>query len=179
MRDLFFAASDFEAMLASATKHVELWGAVWRRATVPSAFVDRVTALGGAWHLLVISADWCGDAVNVVPVVARLAELTPNADLRIVERDAYPEIMDAHLTGHSRSIPVVIALDEEFVERGWWGPRPSELQQWVLGEGKQLEKPERYRQVRTWYARDRGVTTLEEVVSMMEKGHRQIAGARS
>ena len=179
MRDLFLAAPDFEAMLASATKHVELWGAVWRRATVPASFVDRVTALGGAWHLLVISADWCGDAVNVVPVVARLAELTPNTDLRIVERDACPEIMNAHLTGHSRSIPIVIALDEAFVERGWWGTRPSELQQWVLGEGRQLEKSERYRQMRAWYARDRGVTILEEVVSMMEQGHRQIAGARS
>jgi thiol-disulfide isomerase/thioredoxin len=177
MRDLYLAAPDFEAMLASATKNVELWGAVWRRASVPDSFVERIGALGGAWHLLVLSADWCGDAVNAVPVIARLAELSANADLRVVERDEHPDIMRTHLTSSSRSIPVVIALDEQYVERGWWGPRPSELQQWVLGEGKLLEKSERYREIRTWYARDRGLTTLEEVVSMMERGHRQVAGA--
>ena len=27
----------------------------------------------------------------------------------------------------------------------------------------------RYREARTWYARDRGRTTLEEVVSMLER----------
>ena len=78
--------------------------------------------------------------------------------------------MNAHLTGTSRSIPVVIALDEDFVERGWWGPRPSELQRWALTEGKQLEKTERYRQTRMWYARDRGLSTVAEVVEMIERG---------
>ena len=159
-------------MLASATKNVELWEAVWRRASLPDVFVQRIAALAGAWHLLVLSADWCGDAVNVVPLVARLAELAPNADLRILDRDENPDIMNAHLTGLSRSIPVVIALDENFEERGWWGPRPTELQRWVLGEGQLLDKNERYREIRTWYARDRGVTTLDEVVAMMERGAR-------
>ena len=170
LRDRYLAAPDFESMLASVVKNAELWDAVWRRATVPQVFVDRLTSLGGAWHLLVLSADWCGDAVNTVPVLARLAELTPNADLRVVERDANPDLMNAHLTDASRSIPVVIALDEHFREHGWWGPRPAELQAFVLGAGRQLEKAERYRQVRTWYARDRGLTTLEEVVAMLEGG---------
>jgi hypothetical protein len=43
------------------------------------------------------------------------------------------------------------------------------LQQWVLGAGQALEKEARYREIRSWYARDRGLTTLEEVVGMMEK----------
>jgi hypothetical protein len=170
MRDRYLAAPRFEATLATATKNAALWDALWRRAVVPPKFVERVTALGGAWHLLVLSADWCGDAVNTVPVIARLAELTPNADLRVLDRDANPDIMNAHLTGTSRAIPVVIALDEHFEERGWWGPRPSALQQWALAEGALLDKTERYREIRTWYARDRGVTTLEEVVQMMERG---------
>jgi hypothetical protein len=42
----------------------------------------------------------------------------------------------------------------------------------VLGEGQALEKADRYREVRVWYARDRGRTTLEEVVGMMERGAR-------
>lgn len=172
MRERYLGAPEFGEMLASATQNADLWAAVWRRAVVPEEFVRRVAALGGAWHLLVLSEDWCGDAVNTVPVVARLAELAPNVDLRVLARDENLDLMEAHLTGTSRSIPVVIALDEEFNERGWWGPRPKTLQQWVLGPGQALEKDARYREIRSWYAHDRGRATLEEVVGMMEKVRR-------
>ena len=169
LRERFLGAPELEDMIAAAQKNAELWAAVWRRADVPDDYVRRVAALGGAWHLLVLSEDWCGDAVNTVPVVARLAELSPNVDLRVLPRDENPDLMDSHLTGTSRSIPVVIVLDEQFREHGWWGPRPAELQQWVLGPGKALEKDERYKRIRAWYARDRGRSTLEEVVALMER----------
>ena len=168
LRDRFLAGQDLDTMLASAQRNEDLWAAVARRAVVPSEFVDRVNALGGRWNLLVLSADWCGDAVNTVPVIARLAEQSSSTELRILERDANLDLMDAHLTGTSRSIPAVIALDGDYVERGWWGPRPAALQRWALGEGQALEKSERYKHIRTWYARDHALTTLEEVVTMME-----------
>jgi ADP-heptose:LPS heptosyltransferase len=136
---------------------------------VPEEYVRRVAALGGAWHLLVLSEDWCGDAVNTVPVVAKLAELSTNLDLRVLARDENLDLMDAHLTGTARSIPVVMALDDEFREQGWWGSRPAELQSWVVGPGRALEKDERYKAVRAWYARDAGKTTLEEVVATLER----------
>ncbi|MEO6525354.1 MAG: thioredoxin family protein [Gemmatimonadaceae bacterium] len=169
MRERYLAAPDFEAMLASVEKHAELWAAVWRLARVDGEFVRRVAALGGSWHLLVLSEDWCGDAVNTVPVIAKLAALSANVDLRVLARDENLDLMNEHLTGVSRSIPAVIALDEEFHERGWWGPRPTILQHWTHGDGQTLEKADRYREVRRWYARDRGRTTLEEVVAMLER----------
>jgi hypothetical protein len=76
--------------------------------------------------------------------------------------------MDRHLTGTSRSIPVLILLNDNFNECGWWGPRPSELQKWVVEEGLELPKDERYKHVRTWYARDRGETTMQEIVTKLE-----------
>jgi hypothetical protein len=159
-------------MLATVEKNVELWAAMWRHARVDEEYVRRVSALPGHWRLLVLSEDWCGDAVNTVPIVARLAERCPNLDLRVLARDENPDIMDAHLTGTSRSIPVIIVLDGAFEERGWWGPRPTVLQHWVSGQGQLLEKSARYREARTWYARDRGRTTLEEVVSIIERAAR-------
>jgi hypothetical protein len=176
LRDRFLAAPDFEAMLASVQKNPELWAAVWRRAEVGDDYLRRIAALPGAWHLLVLSEDWCGDAVNTVPVVAKLVALSPNTDLRVLGRDANPDLMDAHLTGTSRSIPVVILLDESYEECGWWGPRPTVLQGRVSGEWHELEKSDRYREARTWYARDRGRTTLEEVVALMERaaGRRRV-----
>jgi hypothetical protein len=168
LRERYLGAPEFGEMLAVAEKNRDLWTAVWRRATVPDEYVQRVAALGGAWHLLVLSEDWCGDAVNTVPVLARLAELAPNLDLRVLARDHNLDLMDAHLSGTSRAIPVAIILDDEFRERGWWGSRPAELQSWVLGPGRALDKESRYRHVRSWYARDAGRTTIEEVVAALE-----------
>jgi hypothetical protein len=169
LRERYLDAPDLASMIASAQKNLELWTAMRRHARVDADYVRRVSRLPGLWHLLVLSEDWCGDAVNTVPVVARLADECANLDLRVLGRDANPDLMNAHLTGTSRSIPVVIVLDETFTECGWWGPRPTVLQHWVSGQGQLLEKSARYRQARTWYARDRGRTTLEEVVSIMER----------
>ena len=173
LRQRYLAAPDFEAMLGSVRKNADLWAAIWRRVEVPEEYVRRVADLGGAWHLLALSEDWCGDAVNTVPVVAKLAALSPNVELRVLARDENLDLMDAHLTGTSRSIPIVILLDAEYRERDWWGPRPTALQDSVSGEWKVLEKSSRYREARMWYARDRGRTTLEEVVSMLERAGRE------
>jgi hypothetical protein len=168
LRARYFAAPTFAESVASATKNQDLWPMVHRTARVPAELVRRVDELGGEWHLLVLSEDWCGDAVNSVPLLARLAELSSNVDLRVLPRDQNLDLMDAHLTNGTRSIPAAIVLDADFVERGWWGPRPAPLQQWVLTEGKQLPVEVRYPEIRKWYARDRGLTTLEEVVTLLE-----------
>ncbi|MFN2565471.1 MAG: thioredoxin family protein [Gemmatimonadaceae bacterium] len=169
MRDRYEAAPTFDAFIASAQQNKALWEMMYKLARVPQSFVDRVRALPGRRHLLVLNEDWCGDAVNTLPVLAKLATLAPaQVDLRVLGRDANPDLMDGHLTGTSRSIPVVILLDDDYVERGWWGPRPKELQAWALGPGRAVDKAERYREIRRWYARDRALSTLEEVVGMME-----------
>ena len=88
--------------------------------------------------------------------------------LQKLPRDANPDLMDAHLTnGRSRSIPVVIVYDERFREIGWWGPRPEEIQAWILSEGLAMPSPERYKVVRRWYAKDRGRTTLAELLRVL------------
>jgi hypothetical protein len=165
----FEHALHFAEFLERAQKHAQLWRDTYRLTKSPDELVARASAIPGRWHLLVMVEDWCGDAVNTVPHLARLAERAPNFELRVIGRDDNAELMDAHLTNGSRSIPVVIVLDAGFVERGWWGPRPSELQHWVVTVGKTMEKDERYRHVRTWYARDRGRTTLDEIVSLVER----------
>jgi hypothetical protein len=92
-----------------------------------------------------------------------------NMDLRILARDENLDIMDTHLTGKSRSIPVVILLNPKYEECGWWGPRPRELQKWVLEKGLLMPKDDRYHEVRSFYARDRGLSTMREIVTMLEE----------
>jgi hypothetical protein len=109
--------------------------------------------------------DWCGDAANTLPVLARLADLIPGMELRILERDQYPDVMNRYLTNGTRSIPMVIALDLEFRELGRWGPRPVVLQEWMLGHKKTMPTPQRYTYARGWYARDKGESTLRELLT--------------
>lgn len=151
-------------------KNRDMWLAMTKRVSIPLEISARVEALHGQWHLLVLSEDWCGDSVNIVPIVAKLTESVSNMDMRILARDENLDIMDAHLTnGKSRSIPIVILLNPKFEECGWWGPRPRELQKWVVEIGMKMPKEERYKEVRTFYARDHGLTTMREIVEMLEE----------
>jgi hypothetical protein len=165
----YCAGETFAEFMARPTKNHELWLALYKRVSIPIEISARVEALGGRWHLLVLNEDWCGDSVNIVPIIAKLTESVSNMEMRILERDKNLDIMDTHLTGKSRSIPIVILLDKKYQECGWWGPRPSPLQKWVVEKGMQLPKDERYKEIRTFYARDHGLTTMREIVEMLEQ----------
>jgi hypothetical protein len=155
-------------------KHRDLWLAVDARAAVPPWALEEAAGAGGGWKLLVITEDWCGDASNTLPVIARLAALAPEIEMRIVKRDENGELMDAYLTRGARSIPLVIILDRDFRPAGRWGPRPSELQAMVLREKKAALRPldDIYRDVRRWYARDRGESTLREILGAIKEAQR-------
>jgi thiol-disulfide isomerase/thioredoxin len=166
------AAPRFPAYLESVVKNAELWRGVYRTAIVSLLSVERLRIVPGEWRLLALSEDWCGDCVSTLPVIGRLAEQA-GLDLRVLGRDANPDLRDAHLTSGSRSIPVVMVLDADFLVRTWWGPRPAPVQRWYRNEGLMLSKEERSRRKRAWYARDRGRTTAEEVVDAIERAVRR------
>lgn len=161
-RRLWDEALTFEEFLAGSTRNVPLWEGVLR--------LSRLPAWAGAparpLRLLVLAEDWCGDAVNTVPHLVRYADETEGVELRLLRRDEHPEMMNRYLTDGSRSIPIVVVLDEAFQELGHWGPRPGELQAWVMENLETMDKSERYPLVRRWYARDHGETTLREVLAL-------------
>lgn len=178
-RTYWEAAFSWESYLeGEAREHRELWHKVWDRARVSPEALERARSLGGAWRLLVIAEDWCGDAVNTVPVMARLAA-DAGMEMRVVKRDEHPALMDQYLTNGSRSIPLAIVLDGAFRPVGHWGPRPSELQAFVLRQKAAGLRPvnEIYRDVRTWYARDRGESTVREVLDIIERATPTAAAA--
>lgn len=79
-------------------------------------------------HALVLAEDWCGDVINNLPVLARLAEASGNLDVRVFLRDQNLDIMDQYLKdGQHRSIPVFAFFDEEFRPVGHWIERPAKV----------------------------------------------------
>ena len=166
-RDYWERAVPFDRFLrGEVERNHDLWESIYRRARTPEWARRRAAELVGQWRLLVLAEDWCGDAVNTVPVLARFAEDIPNFELRVLRRDENPELMNRHLTNGTRSIPMAIILGERFHAAGAWGPRPAELQRFVIDEKARGGRPpgEIYAEARRWYARDRGETALSELL---------------
>lgn len=148
----------------------ELWEGVYRKTAIPAWALERLASMGRQWRLLILAEDWCGDASNLVPIFARLEQQAPEVEVRILRRDENPELMDLYLTEGGRSIPLVIIIDDRGEPSGRWGPRPAELQDYVLREKRSGHLPasEIYRTARRWYARDRGEKTLRELLELLE-----------
>ncbi len=78
---------------------------------------DRAAIRGRKLKVLVITEDWCGDALVGFPAVARLVEDAPDVEMRVFLRDANPDVMDQYLKrGLYRTIPVIVFFDEQMNE---------------------------------------------------------------
>lgn len=132
--------------------------------------IEKVKDIARPMQWLVITEGWCGDAGQLLPFVAKLADQNQLIDLKFVLRDEHPELMDKFLTNGSRSIPVIIGLSQQFEVLGQWGPRPSPIQNEFLdnkisGErtGKEFSE-----YMHLWYAKDKGVTFQIEFLAILE-----------
>jgi len=168
-RSLWEVALPFERFVAEARKQKELWEGNYRISRIPS-WADRPEGLAEPRYLLALAEDWCVDTASTLPLLAKWAAQIPGLDFRILRRDSYPEVMDRYLTGGTRSIPIVVVLDDEFRELGHWGPYPAALGDWVMDHKPPVVTTEEFvKEKRTRYARDRGETTLREVGQVVER----------
>lgn len=117
---------------------------------------------------MVITEGWCGDSAQTLPHIAKMVELNPNIDLRILLRDSNPDIMDLYLTNGTRSIPKLVAFDTGGNELFTYGPRPKVLQDLVLQWKREgIVKPELYEKLHLWYARNKGKEIEAEFIKIL------------
>lgn len=160
-----------EFVAGAAPVHRPLWDGVYRTARVPDW---ALTPPMEERKLLALVEDWCVDTSSTTPILARWVEAVPGLSLRLIRRDEHPDVMDRYRTDGARSIPIIIVLDREFREIGRWGPYPAPLAEWVRAhKPPALVKGEFVKGKRSWYARDRGETTLHELIEVI--GLRQAA----
>lgn len=116
---------------------------------------------------ILITEPWCGDAANSVPLIEKMAELSPNINLNIQLRDSGSEI-DNYLTNGGKSIPKLIVRDEEGNDLFTWGPRPKEAQELVIKQKDlDLSADEKYANVLKWYLKDKGQSIQNEIIELM------------
>lgn len=84
---------------------------------------------------LVLTADWCGDAMVNLPIFMAIAK-EANIPTAFFIRDENLELMDQYLTnGTARSIPIIVLINEKGEEVAKWGPR-AETVQTIVDEGR-------------------------------------------
>ena len=124
-------------------------------------------------HILVLTVPWCGDSMATLPVLAKLVDGLDNVELRFLERDDHPGIMDQYLTRGARAVPKIIFLDKDYHDLGSWGPRPAFIQN-IFEENRsrimagEISKEQVHQILRKEYARDRGRSMVNEIVGILK-----------
>lgn len=121
------------------------------------------------WYVL--TEAWCGDAAQCIPVLAAIAKLNPLIDFQLLLRDENPDLMDLYLTNGGRSIPKLIAVDQEFNEIFTWGPRPEGAQAKLAEYKANPERPpykEFAEDIQRWYTKDKTQSIQKELLVLLE-----------
>lgn len=117
---------------------------------------------------MVLTEDWCGDSAQNLTYIAKIAEINPKIDLRILLRDDNLDIMDLYLTNGTRSIPKLIAFDENGNELFQWGAMPAKAQELVNDlKSKGMSKDEYIEKLHLWYAKDKGNEFEKELIQIL------------
>ena len=120
---------------------------------------------------LLITESWCGDASQTFPIIAKLASLNAQVELKIVLRDSNKGLMEHYLTNGAESIPILAILDKNLEETGRWGPRPEPAKKKVLAYKNLVEPKPPYSELSTelqkWYNKDKGALTQTELLEII------------
>ena len=166
---LFGSGQRFPDFLAAAKARREGWLKMADSARVDDALVARAKAIGGRWHLLVVAIDACGDSMNNVPYLAKLSELVPGLELRIVLPVNGRPVQDTHRSLDGRTAtPTIVLLDSTGNDVGCIVELPREIRDWAHGVRGTVTSDSLHAGIRSFYAANRGVAIATEAVEMLE-----------
>jgi hypothetical protein len=118
----------YDAYKAQMTRNQERFQANERRVVLNDADLAAFRAFTSPLHVLVLAEDWCGDVIDNLPILGRLAAATGTLDVRVFPRDQNLDLMDQYLKeGKYRSIPVFVFFDDKFKELGHFIERPDSV----------------------------------------------------
>lgn len=122
-KERFSQGLTYDAYKAQMSRNKEKFEENERTVQLPAADLEALKK-GPKLNVLVLTEDWCGDALANVPIICRLAKETGRFDVRVFLRDQNDDLMAQYMNGEFKSIPVVAFFDESFREVGRWIERP-------------------------------------------------------
>jgi hypothetical protein len=148
-----------DQMTTNKDKFLETMAATHVTPQDRAVFADRREKL----NVLVLTEDWCGDALTNFPVLARMVEGAPNVEMRVFLRDQSPDLMDQYLNrGLFRSIPVFVFFDADMKEVARFVERPPKITEYM--DQKQLELR---RQLRAQHGDEWRQSAAEEIRALL------------
>ena len=131
---------------------------------VKDAQIARFDKLNFSGKLLIITEGWCGDAAQILPVIYRFFE--KRLEIRVIYRDQNEELMNQFLTNGSKSIPIVLILNENNEVVTHWGPRPefgTELFNKFKRNEDAYPKEMFMEEIQIAYNKDKGAAIIDEI----------------
>lgn len=161
-----------EDMLHYTQMNVQRMNRIEKTVDIYDDTAEVLKNIGQKWVWVVMTEAWCGDAAQNIPIIAKMADLSPNIDLKLLLRDENLDVMDQYLTNGGRSIPKMIALKTENLdELGTWGPRPAPAQE-MMNEFKAnpngRTKQDLIIDIQKWYTKDKGRTLQNEFIELIK-----------
>lgn len=161
-----FTWSDYLAQMDTNRERVEK---LMERADVSNphrrAFAAAVEQHGGRLALTVLTEDWCGDAVVVLPGVAKLVQSVPGLEMRVFIRSKSPELTETYAQDDIQAIPVLSLFDVEWDEIGRWVQRPARAHA-LRAEWFSEHYPD-FEQIKATASRERVVAIFDELIQEM------------
>ena len=121
---------------------------------------------------LVITESWCGDAAQILPVIAKMSKASNQIQMRIVLRDENPELMNLFLTNGTKSIPKLILIDQKTENIiADFGPRPKGAADFMLKyklEFGQIDDNAKL-ELQKWYTQNKGVEIQEAIIELISR----------
>ena len=167
---LYQSGQTWESFLGETRARREMWLRHATEGVIPADAVARASALPGRYRLLVVSVDMCSDSVNTVPFIARLVAAVPQLEMRVITPTQGREMMEARRTPDGRpATPTVVILDASGAEVGCWIERPAALQAIAIQMRTDGQMDEFVPKKAAWYEADAGVSTVNELVALLER----------
>jgi len=169
----FNRAVPYETYLEELGGYFSLHQLHYKKFVPDNEMISRIEACKPL-NVLVLTESWCADSLALLPVLQKIAEYNGTWHIKILYRNANPELMNQFLTHGVKAIPVFLFLDKQGQFLFRWGPRPEstagifDSYRQQLKDGK-IEKQEVIKKIRAFYAKDRGVSTSKELMTLFQK----------
>jgi len=132
--------------------------------------LEKLKSLENGYIWLVIAEGWCADGAQLLPIFNKMANESDKIDLKIALRDENEDLMNLVQTNGTSAIPKLIIIDKETGEvcRDW-GPRPIGANDFMKNykEKHGVIDETAKADLQKWYFDDKGVSTQDELVSLM------------
>ena len=143
-KERFVSGCDFAGYLKTVVAKREDWHKNYQDFQLSESEKKKLSEINKPFKVLALSEDWCPDAVRNLPVIAKVVESLPCANLKVFPRDQNLDLMDQFTVNGKRKIPTVAFLDENFQVLAVWIEEPAKAGELKEKFGNQPVGKEKY-----------------------------------